>query len=481
MSGTLAPKIERKRKIDPRTNFCGAYWSDGKFQPSVKNPTKQPVNEFDVTCRDHDVSLAHAETEQDVLSANRKFYESNIDQGIERSIAAILVHYLYPFKMPKNKNQKTGNLRGSPSMAQLTKAIKEALPAAKNQNKKKKNQNNRVGSITTAPVSIGTTVRGQSQSISHGKNACIISGRDYVTAVQETNQTNWFLGAVVPISPLYFANMALGTLAKSYRYYRFSRLVAHFVTRQPTSATGEIILVHHPNVSKEFYNSTTTAFLPRVMSAKNSVMGPVWLNHSLPLAIDSSFRETDGISNLDIDDNILGEFLVYVQSAITDVVGYVLIDYTLELKELYINEQAPSMPLTYCSERIVASDSVSPPVINTLASFNVPPTITSAAYSNGTILKIILDITGTVFPVGVTAANALYVLNRTTQNGLTLVDGTTLYAVVSGGPALAIFPTIEAAATQSDTVYMQYRTVGAAATQWAFTHYVVQWGNTTKT
>ncbi len=86
--------------MDPTTNFCGMYWSDGRFQPSTCPADTSPVDEFDFTCADHDCTLAHATTLDDFIKADIKFFRDNIGRGVKRTAAAALVKYGHVFFYP---------------------------------------------------------------------------------------------------------------------------------------------------------------------------------------------------------------------------------------------------------------------------------------------------------------------------------------------------------------------------------------------
>lgn len=79
--------------MDFTTNYCGMYWSDGKFQSSVANGTATPVNELDRTCMEHDASYALATSPADLVAADNKFYEQNFLKGPKRTFYAILVKH----------------------------------------------------------------------------------------------------------------------------------------------------------------------------------------------------------------------------------------------------------------------------------------------------------------------------------------------------------------------------------------------------
>lgn len=64
---------------DFTTNYCGPYWSDGKFQSSVENPSSEPVNSLDAACREHDIAYAKAKGNIKLLNkADDKFYNETV-------------------------------------------------------------------------------------------------------------------------------------------------------------------------------------------------------------------------------------------------------------------------------------------------------------------------------------------------------------------------------------------------------------------
>lgn len=81
--------------MDFSTNYCGAYWSDGKIQPSVAFGNSKPVSELDSTCLTHDREYALASSDVDRDLADEKFFMANINNysDIRRPIYAIMVKY----------------------------------------------------------------------------------------------------------------------------------------------------------------------------------------------------------------------------------------------------------------------------------------------------------------------------------------------------------------------------------------------------
>jgi len=69
-------------------NYCGPYWSAGKFQKSVVSDVP-PIDEFDETCKRHDAVYAR---DGDLQEADKVFFRENIGRrGLLRNVAATAV------------------------------------------------------------------------------------------------------------------------------------------------------------------------------------------------------------------------------------------------------------------------------------------------------------------------------------------------------------------------------------------------------
>ncbi len=78
--------------MDFTTNYCGPYWSDGKFQSSVASG-KPPVSQLDAACQLHDRAYATAKTQHDLVVADNKFFEQTRNLGIRGPIYGSIVKY----------------------------------------------------------------------------------------------------------------------------------------------------------------------------------------------------------------------------------------------------------------------------------------------------------------------------------------------------------------------------------------------------
>lgn len=434
------------------------------------------MNEWDATCRTHDISIASAETEDDVRKANQVFYDSNYGKSLLRSTAAILVRDWYPFSMPpKTKNKKKSNLRSGDANT-IAKAIKEAVAAETKTKNKKPTIVGPKMTTSIAPVSIGTTVTSKGANYRYSdRNTLTLSGRDFLTSLPETNQTNWHLSTVVPINPLYFGSTPIGRAAAVYKKFRFKRLAFQYVTRQPTSSAGEILMSLNTSVSDEALSSTGSDFLSKAMSYPCALMGPLWVNHTLKCPIKSTWSNVDCLSSVDYDDNIPFELYVYVQSAITDVVGYLFIDYEIEFAEVDYNERTTAIPLANGYGVVTG-------LVDSPAPVAGAPMVTSAGtlpggsiLGNGAVFKLVINSTASTYGTPQVAGTALQVVNRTVATFMPVVDGLTLYGSYSSGGVIAWYPSVELAYVSSDTQYVAYRTTGTQTT-WIGNFYVLSWG-----
>jgi len=481
---------KNKTKIfDPLTNFCGAYWSDGKFQSSVANPTKPALNERDVTCRQHDIDIANAKSQADIIAANQRFYDSNYGVSLYRTILAILVRDFYPFSYPedmpgKNKNQKKSNLRGTADIAKLAKQVSKAMTTTSKgavkttKTVKQQKQKQKPVTVTTPPVTIGTTMSSMRPAISGmGGGGVRVKGREFITSLPENNQLNWYLSAVIPIHPAYFTSTVISNYAKSYQHWRCHGVTLHYITRQPSSATGEVLMVHTANVSESAFPYNASDFLSRALSCENAVLGPIWTNHSISVKPWGSRGEINAFMDTDINDNIYGEISVFTQSAVSDTAGFLVMDYDFSFETPMYSAHSNRLPISTGVSDPCYSATATTPSTGTQFILNLPTPLSGSV--SGTIFKIIINVTGTSFLAPMTAANALNVYIPGSATAVPLQDGTTFYAVVTG-TTLRFYSTLSAASTLSTNGQVEYASSTSAAFSWAYTAYQVQfpgvWG-----
>jgi len=80
--------------MDFTTNYCGPYWSDGKFQPSVAEGESSPVSDVDAACQIHDRDYALAEGAVDMLrQADTDFWNATRSLGAKGRLYGGAVSY----------------------------------------------------------------------------------------------------------------------------------------------------------------------------------------------------------------------------------------------------------------------------------------------------------------------------------------------------------------------------------------------------
>lgn len=304
--------------IDFSTNFCGPYWSDGKFQSSVRKSTLPSLSEFDETCRIHDVTLANAHTEEELRSADLRFYNSNIGKGLKRSAAAILVKHINPLIMSKNK--KSGNLRGS--QPRNTKSGNASAMA-----------NQRGGGNDTvryAPVAVATKRTSAAPSVQTRNGVTTIAHRAYLAPI--TNTLAYTVGAFAVNPGLSQTFPWLHRVARRYEEYRFKKLRFEFRSVAATSTAGVVMLSFD-------YDAADAAPTSKQSQAQTvpSVECNAWAGIDLSVPVGSIPWKyvRAGIlgSNLDVKTYDAGQLFISTIYGPGSVAGELYVEYEVELRK----------------------------------------------------------------------------------------------------------------------------------------------------
>lgn len=337
---------------------------------------------------------------------------------------------------------------------------------------------------TAAPVSIGTSITGSKPVVAQLKDGVVVTGREFADSVNEYNQSStWQIGSLIPIHPAYFVGSTLGNIARTYELYRFRSLVFHFVSRQPTSVTGEIMLVSSRTALEPCEDGSSGNFLPRAMSRGRSVLGPLWQNHSIEIECDATWRLVDAFINADYDDNVLGELQAYTLAAVADTAGYIIMDYVVEFKTTMYQPHSSLIPISSgVGQSVTLVDSSTTPTANAIAQYT---NATVDAPRSGTIWRFVLNLASSTLATGTTAANALMVgtaswaTSSTIANSntnFTLLNGTQLYLAVTGSSIYA-FASYESAQNGDGSGAVFYRTTGSTAASLVGQAYLLRIGN----
>jgi hypothetical protein len=462
-------------------NWCGPGWSNGEYQPS-KRGHAPPIDEFDTTCQDHDYAYADG---MDVNAADDSFYDANIGRGVKRSIAAVLVKAQSLIRPSTNKtNVEMSRMRGS-KVRPVSYPLVPSPP--KTANKRGQRPQPRVpkdsSMVTTlAPVSIGTSIKSSIPRQTHTRSGCRITGREFMGSVYESNSSNWQMSALCPLHPAYFPGSTISNVARGFTKYRWRSLTVHFVTRQPTSVTGEIALAYSANCLMPAEDGSSSTFLPRVMTRGNAVLGPLWTSHSIRIPCDNKSRLVDAFSSVDFNENVLGELQVYTLSGVSDTAGYLLFDYDLDYSEIMYQPHSTYIPITTGggASYTLTDSSATPTASNSVQLTNAA--ITGAP--NGTVFRAILDWDQSTASTGTTAANAwevntayassLTAISSVASN-FTLRDGQQVYLGIVG-TSLYAYGSLDSALSGDATGQLFYRTTGSSAGSYVVIAYLVRFG-----
>lgn len=449
----------------PRYNFCGPYWSDGKFQPSVSSPKQAPLNIFDATCRDHDVSLANAVTQEDVLEADTRFYQQNYNKGFTRSTAAVLVKYLNPIM--SNKNPK---LRGT---AKPARAAKNSKPSKSNTSR------------ADVPASYGFTVRATPAKVVRSATGAHISGSDFAGSVYTTNTNDYEPAASVPLNPAFFKSAMLGNLSRVYEKYRFKSATLEYIPSVPTSTQGQLVILSDRSIKNPFLDGSSSAFLGRALSQDNAVACPLWQRTTFDVACGSEWHVVDPLIDGDLDDSIAQELQCYAFAATTLTSGILILHYQIEFKDPLYTFHSTVMPVplgigsygTLQDDTAVNATSDAVRLTNSTLNFSL---------GLGSIYRMVFVRAASTKPTGPatwadvasvrTSASASLSTETVNATAITMCPGTTVYGVLEGATVI-LYSSYDTAVAGSTNGLLTYATATTAVGTWAFQTAAVRLGN----
>jgi hypothetical protein len=324
--------------------------------------------------------------------------------------------------------------------------------------------------INTAPVAIGNSMKGARAEVQHNNDGTVrIVGRDYaLTCYSSGTVTGWELVGAFPLTPACFNSSILRSYVQIYNKFKFNQLCCHYITSSPTTSNGDVLLYYSKNRSDPFVNWTSQTFLPFAMSEPNAILGPQWTNHSMCIKPQGPVRTLDPGMNLDIDYQAQGEFQIYSKTSSVESAGYVLMDYDITLSDMSVNPRAGILPnpnfiyqacqLTFPTTALTGGSTIPNLSTGTFGSGGTPLTSLDsiASLSAGDVMKVVLDITNTnagtwTASVGSpTTGNLFQFIENGATEGITIVDGTTLYMTHGGTSTYRLYPTLANALTNTN-------------------------------
>lgn len=424
-------------------NYCGPWWSDGKFQTSVVG-LSEPIDEFDRTCQLHDASYARHEN---LYEADMRFFNSNIGNGLTRSAAAIVVGV-------------QGLLRGQqgPNNSD-SKPMKTVIKAKKNLREHMRNvpTDSLIGGAqVSAPASISQVLTAQKTRTRSIPGGLEVAGREYLGNVEGQGVSTYGLGKSALLAPAYFYHGILGQLARAYQDYRWTRLVVHYIPQVSTSTTGSVVMCSSDNITEPCLASENTSFLSRALVTGNGVLAPLWIPAKMEIETDNVWRHVDPTVSSDINENILAELQVYSQVENTQQTGMLWLEYTCQFRRPMLAPHLTQLPLVSGPGRRL--------ILQDIANYSVGQPINLQEFVNsglfgipgGSIFRCVIDLQGSVFGAGVNATNSWKTATTTlstagtgnvpSYSGITITGGMVVYLALSQGNQYgAIYTSIEAA------------------------------------
>lgn len=445
-------------------NYCGPGWSSGLPQASVANGI-DPIDALDNMCRKHDVAFA---TDSSIKQANQEFILDAATQGLSGHVMSNLVYMTRPGE-PRMRGAQTtpgGNSAGyvvpnqpAGDIEQLSLSLSTMPPKKANKPSKKTRkqrppvtpQQETVSTISTAPVSIGNTIRSKKPIITQRPQGTQVVGRDYAFTSGATvaAASGWSLVGGLPITPAAFPSTILRSYTQMFGTFKVNRLVFHYITSSPTSQSGDVMFYYELDRENPMIDITNNSFIPFVLSNPNSILGPQWTNHSMSIQPSPKFLSTSYGIGPDYLTEACGSIFLFSKTNSANSPGYVLMDYDITFHEMAINPRAGVLPVARAvwsqiclGKTALATTTSSTTVLASIQGFNqdgTPSTLPTGA-QQGDIYKVITLPTNSVV-AGVNAAWTnvstadlfRYQTNGANSAPLPVDDGTTLYACYTNG------------------------------------------------
>jgi len=309
-----------------------------------------------------------------------------------------------------------------------------------------------VSMVTNAPLQLGNTVRGVAPKVTHINDGVRVAGRDFIFSASNVNgAANWTLCGGLPITPAAMFGSNLKQFSNMYASYRFVDIAFHFITAEPATQLGNIMFYIQKSRSDPMIPwGSNSSFLPFVLSDPSTVMGPVWMNHTAYYKPEPRWRSTDYLLGDDLDDEAAGDVFLFVNSPVNTTPGYVMMDYTIEFKELSANPKRNLLPLqrtawVNTSLGLNAANVTSGSTAVALGIFGNDLTgqaaVAPVGISLGDIYKVVIDSDHTSYG-GATSSNLLQ-LKYPSGQGVAITNGFTCYALVDvTTPRFSLFPSI---------------------------------------
>jgi hypothetical protein len=321
-----------------------------------------------------------------------------------------------------------------------------------------------ISTIDTAPVSIGNSVSGCAPVVVPVQDGVRIKGRDFLCNISATaaSVVGWTLVGGSPLVPHALVSSLLKSYAGIYAEFVIHGVAFHFITACPSSTQGDVMLMIGKSRGDSGINFSSANFMSVVLSDHNTVLGPLWQNHTSSYFPPPRIYDTDILNDEDLLHQGPGELFVFTKTSSLQVPGYILMDYDISFRTMQVNIRALTFPISrlkYNQIALALSANVTSGVTRAIAT--VTGTLLDNATSGsvptgaavGDIYKVIMNVTVATF-TSVTTATLLAMpitgSSTTTYTAQTIADGYTVYGVYYATNALILYPNFAEAASQSN-------------------------------
>lgn len=330
-----------------------------------------------------------------------------------------------------------------------------------------------VSSITTAPVSIGNSVRGSKPRIKQTIDGARIAGRDFAFALSGTAAavTNWELIGGMPLTPCVLPSSVLRNYCQMFQFFKVHKVVIHYITSSATSQTGDVVFYYERDRHAPSPDYSNSNFLPYVLSDESTIIGPQWMNHSALVSPPPEWKTTLYGNQPDLNEDSAGTVFLFSKTNTTNSPGYILIDYDISFKSMAVNPRAGSLPIARGQSNFVCFTRTTTITAGTSATWE--SVTTGKTISNivstmptgdtpGDIYKLIVQATASqqvnAAWTGTPALTLANLLRYNDDTNISLDDGYTFYMKSVGG-VWYFYSTPESAVTDTSRVEWQTASV----------------------
>lgn len=299
-------------------NYCGQWWSAGKEQASVYEPSVLPIDDFDRMCMEHDKRYA---TNGDLFEADKRFIASAYAHNDKANVAALI---MTPQLIYRGMSRIVDYTMSKSTKKQLR---SRPMTSTAPKNPKQQQQND---AVRVAPVAFATTRTSTAPRMQNLNNGIVrLSHRAFIQPI--TSSGNYSATKVACNPGLAGSFPWLSSLARKYDMYRFVRLKYSYRSVAPTSTSGVVMLSFDYDAADDTPNSKAKQAQTVPCTESNC-----WTSLDLPVQMDSNWkyvRPGNLAGNLDIKTYDAGNLIYSTQYGSGIVTGELYVEYTVELKK----------------------------------------------------------------------------------------------------------------------------------------------------